>query len=117
MAPTKKIRVTYNAWDEFVIPSSIDLDKVYSYHVKYNKLYIHLTENGETLIIESKGFLENDDFKYPDNLTDSETDDSDYEFGDDSDEEEEPLPKYKLPPPKLKKKLPAPKLKSNRINN
>jgi hypothetical protein len=106
MAPTKKIRVTYNAWDEFVIPSSIDLDKVWRYHVKYNKLYIQLKENdSETLIIESKGFLENDDFKYPDNITDSDTDDSDYEFGDSSDEEEEePLPKYKLPPPKIKSK-------------
>ena len=96
---TKKqiVRATYANWDEFIVPEGIDLEnteQVERWCIKYNELHIKL-KNGDEIEVESEGWIDDFDYKYP--------------FGDptieyEEEEEEEPHPKKKLPPPKLKSK-------------
>ena len=69
MSSNKVVRVSYTVDDVFCVPKNINLEdktQVESWGVKYNTLHIYLT-NGEELEISSRGWIENFDYKYPNN--------------------------------------------------
>lgn len=89
----KCVRVSYIVDDCFKIPKHVNLEdktQVKSWGVKYNVLYILLT-NGEELVISSEGWLEAFDYKYPSKFDKNEAivDASDLGVDDDDSEEEE----------------------------
>ena len=67
----KVVKVTYEKSDYFPVPKNIDLDnkeQVKCWYVKWNELYILLT-NGKEIMIESVGFVDQElDYKDPDNV-------------------------------------------------
>jgi hypothetical protein len=67
----KVVKVTYEKSDYFPVPKNIDLnnkEQVMCWYVKWNELYILLT-NKKEIMIESVGFLgEELDYKDPDNV-------------------------------------------------
>ena len=68
MSSNKVVRVTYCVEDVFCIPKNINLEdktQVESWGVKWNVLHIYLT-NGKELKILSRGWIDNYNFKYPD---------------------------------------------------
>jgi hypothetical protein len=67
MSSNKVVRVSYTVDDVFCVPKNINLEdktQVESWGVKYNRLYIYLT-NGKKLEISSRGWIESFDYKYP----------------------------------------------------
>lgn len=85
---SKVVIVRYTVSDAFKIPVGIDLEDksvVKSWGVKWNKLYITFVDDTEK-IIESKGWINNADYKYPDE--DRTTIESDEDSDDDTEEEE-----------------------------
>ena len=68
MSSNKVVKVTYHVYDVFCIPKNINLEdksQVKGWSVKWNKLYITLT-NGKKLEISSMGWKDDFDYKYPD---------------------------------------------------
>jgi len=73
----KVVRARYTACEEFVIPDNINLEDnsvVESWGVKWNILYINLI-NGKTIEIQGKGYLESNDYKWPDDVEIADNDD------------------------------------------
>ena len=73
----KVVRARYSAYEEFAIPDNIDLEDksiVKAWYIKWNILYIHLI-NDETIEIQGKGYLESNDYKWPDDVEIDEADD------------------------------------------
>jgi hypothetical protein len=67
MSSNKVVRVTYCCDDVFCVPKNINLEdktQVENWGVKWNRLYITLT-NGKELTIESRGWANDVDYKYP----------------------------------------------------
>lgn len=67
MSSNKVIRVSYSVDDAFLIPKNINLEdttQVESWGVKYNTLYIYLV-NGKEIKINSQGWINEFDYKYP----------------------------------------------------
>jgi hypothetical protein len=87
MSSNKVVKVSYTINDVFCIPKNINLEdetQVECWEVKYNRLYIYLT-NGKELKISSKGWIEDPGYKYPDKseIVDAEEvciDDEDKDF-------------------------------------
>ena len=92
----KCVRVSYIIDDVFKIPKHINLEdetQVERWFVKWNTLYITLT-NGKELEVDSEGWVEGFDYKYPDG--DTEIVDADEVGLDEKDfetEDEKPEPK------------------------
>lgn len=64
----KVVKVSYWSNDVFLVPKNINLEdtkQVKFWGVKYNELHIVLV-NGKEFSIDSQGWLENADYKYPD---------------------------------------------------
>jgi hypothetical protein len=64
---SKIVIVDYHVREAFKIPKGIDLEdetKIEYWYVRRNVLYI-VKVGGEKLTIDSQGWLENEDFKYP----------------------------------------------------
>jgi hypothetical protein len=67
MSSNKIVRASYTTEDVFYIPKNINLEdktQVKSWSVKYNTLYICLT-NGKELEISNRGWINSCDYKYP----------------------------------------------------
>jgi hypothetical protein len=67
MSSNKVVRVSYTVDEVFCVPKNINLEdktQVESWGVKYNTLYIYLT-NGKELEISNRGWVENFEYKYP----------------------------------------------------
>jgi ribosome assembly protein YihI (activator of Der GTPase) len=68
MSSNKVVRVSYTTDDVFYIPKNINLEdktQVKSWGVKYNTLFIYLT-NGKKLEISNRGWIDSScDYKYP----------------------------------------------------
>jgi hypothetical protein len=99
MSSNKIVRASYTTEDVFCIPKNINLEdktQVKSWNVKYNTLYIYLT-NGKELEISNRGWIDSCDYKYPrkTEILDAEEvgidddDDEDFEEVDLEEEEEE----------------------------
>jgi hypothetical protein len=85
MSSNKVVRVSYTVDDVFCIPKNINLEdktQVKSWSVKFNVLYIYLT-NGKKLEISNQGRVENFDYIYP---SDTEILDAEEVYIDDDDE-------------------------------
>jgi len=84
----KIVRVQYSHQDVFKLPKGLDLEdktQVKSWVVKYNRLFITKVD-GNVLIIDSEGWVQDCDYKHPDVAEIIDADDEDICY---SDEEEE----------------------------
>lgn len=85
----KKVLICSYTIDEcFKIPIGLDLenkDQVKEWWVKYNRLYVELT-NGTELEIESQGWIHNYDYKYPSNFDEETSIHNAEEYGYEDDE-------------------------------
>lgn len=87
----KVVAVSYTIEDIFKIPIGLDLEnknQVKDWGVKWNRLYIELT-NGKELVIEAEGWIHHFDYKRPTDdqvICDAEDfnceDDEDWEYFD-----------------------------------
>lgn len=84
----KIVRVQYSHQDVFKLPKGLDLEdetQVKSWGVKYNTLYITKVD-GTELEINSEGWINHFDYKYPDVAEIIDADDEDIYYSDNEDE-------------------------------
>ena len=86
---SKVVKVYYRVSDVFVIPKDINLEdetQVKEWCVKYNTLYIYLID-GREFEIGSEGWIDEQDYKYPDEVEIQKGEDWEHLLEDEEEEE------------------------------